>query len=60
MREAGPVEDLPWVQLLRSRGTSLPKVLPDDFGGWDDVGAHGMAGLDALALARTNLEVGNV
>lgn len=54
------MEDLPWVQLLRSRGTSLPKVLPDDFGGWDDVGAHGMAGLDALALARTNLEVGNV
>lgn len=36
-------------------------ALPNDFGGWEaglKPQPHGMAGLDAMALARTNLEAG--
>ncbi|CAL1154033.1 unnamed protein product [Cladocopium goreaui] len=62
--EAGPISQLPDVQLLRLVGR-LPSLwaevqkLPGDFGGWVVEGRempHGMAGLDAMALARTNLE----
>ena len=62
--KAGPISQLPDVQLLRLVGR-LPSLwaevqkLPGDFGGWVEGREmpHGMAGLDAMALARTNLEV---
>ncbi|CAK9000024.1 E4 ubiquitin-protein ligase UFD2 (RING-type E3 ubiquitin transferase UFD2) (Ubiquitin conjugation factor E4) (Ubiquitin fusion degradation protein 2) (UB fusion protein 2) [Durusdinium trenchii] len=63
--EAGPIADLPDVQMLRLLGYSpalwmKTHALPNDFGGWEaglKPQPHGMAGLDAMALARTNLEV---
>eukprot|EP00434_Breviolum_minutum_P017740 symbB.v1.2.015657.t1/scaffold1175.1/size133920/3 len=62
--EAGPISSIPAVHLLRSVGTTLPAALlappSSDVGGWG-VGfpavPMGMAGLEAMALARTNLEV---
>jgi len=61
--EAGPMSSIPAVHLLRSVGTTLPAALlpsSSDVGGWG-VGCPavpmGMAGLEAMALARTNLEV---
>lgn len=59
--KAGPISELPEVQLLRLVGLSpalwRTEKLPLDFGGWERQSPHGMAGLDAMALARTNLEV---
>ena len=63
--QAGPIAEMPYVPMLRVLGfsPSLWKkigTLPNDFGGWEEglkPHSHGMAGLDAMALARTNLEV---